>query len=98
MEDRLTDFNEIVQQATEISPRLRTVAEGYVPQSGKPRVKADLLQICSHGDIFFARLNLKSDHPKLGPVGIVRTSKLVRVDFERKELETLNTLYEFGDE
>jgi hypothetical protein len=39
LEDRLTDFRKIVREATEIDPRLRTVAEGYVRPTLWQRIK-----------------------------------------------------------
>lgn len=60
----------------------------------KPRVKARLLELLNYGDFWAARLLLRSKHPTLGSEAEVRTSKLVRIDFEKGEIETLNTLYE----
>jgi DNA polymerase III delta prime subunit len=61
----------------------------------KPRVQARLLELLNYGDFWAARLLLRGLHPRLGSEGEVRTSKLVRIDFEKGELETLNTVYEF---
>lgn len=64
----------------------------------KPRVKCGSVSIrlWNGGPYWVAYLNRLSDHPSLGPPRAERqsrTSALIRADFEKKELETLNTIY-----
>ena len=63
----------------------------------KQRVKCGCVSFMQIGAIgWIAYLDRLSDHPKLGPPRTeskTRTSLILRIDFERKEFETLNTIY-----
>lgn len=64
----------------------------------KPRVYCRLrgLVLLDDKGHAVAMVDRLSDHPKLGPPrceSSTRTSILVNVDFVRKEIETLNTIY-----
>lgn len=68
----------------------------------KQRVKAGRVSFVKwpHSDQYVAYLDRLSDHPKLGPPRAesqTRTSALIRVDFEKKEMETQNTIYWWED-
>lgn len=67
----------------------------------KPRVKCGRVSF-SHisaitdETVYIAFLDRLTHHPKLGPPRCesqTRTSKILRIDFEKKEFETLNTVY-----
>ena len=69
--------------------------------SRKPIVKAtgnwgimDLLDRKGKSSVamFFGKIH---NHPKLGTVDNIQTSKVLRVDFEHGHCETLNTVYRF---
>lgn len=48
---------------------------------------------------YVAYLDRHSDHPKLGPPRTesqTRTSMILRIDFEKKNFETLNTIYDWS--
>lgn len=50
---------------------------------------------------YVAFLDRLSNHPKLGPPRTesqTRTSLILRIDFEKKRFETLNTIYDWSDE
>ena len=60
----------------------------------KPRVECtppELVQV--RPGVYVARLEHHLNHPVLGSGGRMQTSMVLRVDFERRELETLNTIY-----
>lgn len=67
----------------------------------KPRVMCARIGVCHYSNgQYIAYLTRLSDHPKLGPPRCesqTRTSLILRVDFEKKELETLNTVYYWED-
>lgn len=63
----------------------------------KPRVKCGRVSISRFNEIYWiAYLDRLSDHPVLGAPRTesqTRTSALIRADFVKKEIETLNTVY-----
>lgn len=63
----------------------------------KPRVKCGRVSISQYNERYWvAYLDRLGDHPRLGPPRTESqtcTSALVRVDFVKNELETLNTIY-----
>lgn len=63
----------------------------------KPRVKCTRVSFYpTQGMQYVAMLDRLSDHPKLGSPRAesqMRTSLVLRIDFEKKEFETLNTVY-----
>lgn len=48
-----------------------------------------------HGHLLIAYIRRLENHAKLGPptMGLTHTSLIVRIDFEKKEIETLNSIY-----
>ena len=48
------------------------------------------------GDVF-TLIGESPDHPKLG-YGPLKTSRVIRIDFEKGEAETVNTIYSLHDE
>ena len=66
----------------------------------KPRVKCGRVQITTIRGISVAYLDRLSHHPKLGSPRTesqTRTSRIVRVNRAKKEIETLNTIYWWED-
>ncbi len=68
----------------------------------KPRVKCRNISIIRWGNTpyFISELYRMSSHPKLGPPrceSAQRTSPILRIDFERKMMETENTIYWWED-
>lgn len=66
----------------------------------KPRYKCELEGFhCMNKHQFTAIVRRLSIHDRLGrPTGgLTTTSLIVRIDFERKEIETLNSIYCYGD-
>lgn len=65
----------------------------------KPTVTCELISLEQIGDAYRAVLRRTSSHPKLGPERSpsVRTvtSRIVRIDWDTRIIETLNTYYEF---
>lgn len=63
----------------------------------KPRVKCYFRGLSSvRGMQYIAMVGRLSNHPKLGPPrteSTTQTSLVLRIDFVKKELETLNTIY-----
>lgn len=63
----------------------------------KPRVKAGRINFHMFTNmVWYAKLDRLSYHPKLGPPRCEsqsQTSQILRIDFEKKEMETLNTIY-----
>lgn len=65
----------------------------------KPRIRCELLGLDHYGDQrYCAYVRRYEHHPKLGepPLSATRTSLILRIDFEKKEIETLNTIYCYG--
>ena len=65
----------------------------------KPTVTCELIGLEPVGQAYRAVLRRTSSHPKLGPersptVKTV-TSRIVRIDWDSRIIETLNTYYEF---
>ncbi len=58
----------------------------------KPRVKLENFQITDEYG-FFHLTGKAIDHNRLHPNCMVRTSKLIKIDFNKMEAETLNTIY-----
>lgn len=66
----------------------------------KPLVKCQNVALHLHDSgVYFATLNRTSEHPRLGPCieSATQTSMVLRVDFEAKWLETLNTVYDWSE-
>lgn len=69
----------------------------------KPRIKAGRVTFFRwpHGHYcYVAYFDRLGDHPKLGPPRCEsqsRSSMILRIDFEKKEFETLNSIYWWED-
>jgi hypothetical protein len=71
-------------------------------QAMKPRVKCSRVSFVKWPNTphYVAYLDRLSDHPRLGEPRTesqMRTSALLRVDFVKKEVETMNTIYWWED-
>lgn len=67
----------------------------------KPTVKCSLISLeheCAGSPVYVANVHRTSEHPRLGPDvpgTVTRTSRIVRIDFDHRIIETLNTYYEY---